>query len=1134
MGINFIHTRLHSTYSLCEGALKIEKIINLCEKFNMPAIAITDTNNLFGAMEFSIKASEHGIQPIIACQVNVEHELDPSSESHLLLYAKNENGYKNLMQIVTSAHLNSCSSDYPCISMDTISQYCNDIIATTGGINGSLGHLLLNRKKDSAVRYLNEMLNLFGDRLYIEISRHHDFRENEIEEDLINLAYDFKIPIIGNNNVCFANKEDFEAHDVLLCIGQSTTINDNDRIKSSTEYYFKSSQEMAIVFEDIPEAIQNTVTLAERCAYRLIPKKPYMPKVQTKDNLTQDEQLVKMANIGFEKRLEKLKNRADFEDIKKRYRERMEYELSVIQKMGFSGYFLIVSDYVQWAKAHDIPVGMGRGSGAGSIVAYFLTITDVDPLRFNLLFERFLNPERVSMPDFDIDFCQARREEVIHYVQQHYGYESVAQIITFGQLQAKAVIKDAGRALGLPYGLTDKISKLIPFNPTNPLTLQQAIDSEKPLQDAINEDYEIQHLVNIALKLEGLCKHTSVHAAGVVISDRKIRELAPLYKDPKATMPVTQFSMKYIESAGLIKFDFLGLKTLTVVKKILDLLKLKGINLSQDDIPFNDKKTFELLHNINCVGIFQIESGGIKEVIKKLQPDRVEDIIAIVALYRPGPMDNIPKYIACKHGTEKIVYEHPALEPILAETYGIMVYQEQVMQTAQVIAKYTLGQADILRRAMGKKNKEEMKKQEAKFIEGAKSNNVDEQTAKNLFEMMNKFAGYGFNKSHAVCYGILTYHMAYLKANYVLEFFAAIMTLDMDNTDKIRIYYADLQKANIKVIAPNINISCDDFTIDYSNNAIIYSLSALKGVGHSVGEAVEKERVNGNFKSVFDFVERLKPYNIINKRVMEALIKSGAFDSLNSNRNQLLTSLDILLNIEIETDQFSLFEKTEPKLTLVQDFSTFEKLKGEHESIGMYVSAHPVDEYIEKLESLRCMEIAESSKSYKARIAGVITSVQKKNTKNDSKFAIINLSDKSGCVDIMVFSELFFSSLELLENGKLVVVDVNIQTNEEGSPRYTAYNIYELKNDLDIPKFENLQNHYITSSMQKVSIEISTKDDLSTTDNILKNFSYGNICIELFIKPENKKILLKQRYKIGIKELLELQKKLGSKNVTHD
>lgn len=1131
---NFIHLRLHSTYSMCEGALKVEKIIELCEQNKMPAVAITDTNNLFGCMEFSVKAAKHGIQPIIGCQVNVRHPSDNHDQSHLRLYAKSQEGYYNLMQIVTDSHIHSCSSHAPCVDISVLEKYSHDLIALSGGIYGSVGRLLISHKRDEAVKVTKDFLNIFSDKLYIEISRHNDRRENEIEEDLINIAYDFNIPLVGTNNVCFAEKDDMDAHDVLICIGQSTTVNDQDRIFSSPEYYFKSQEEMSKIFEDLPEAVYNTMNIAQRCAFRLVPRKPFMPEVKTEDGLTQDEQLEKMTKEGLEKRLEKFKNCKNFEEIRKKYSERMEYELSVIQKMRFSGYFLIVSDYVQWAKSHDIPVGLGRGSGAGSIVAYALTITNVDPLRFNLLFERFLNPERVSMPDFDIDFCQSRREEVINYVQKHYGFDSVAQIITFGQLQARAVIKDAGRALGLPYGLTDKISKMVPFIPTNPMTLSQAIEAEKPLRDAIAEDYEIQRLINIALKLEGLCKHTSVHAAGVVISDRKIRDLVPLYKDPKASMQVTQFSMKYIEDAGLIKFDFLGLKTLTVIKKAIDLLKKKGIYLAADELPLDDRKTFELIQNIDCVGIFQCESGGMRDVIKRLKPDKVEDIIAIIALYRPGPMENIPKYIACKHGVEEIEYEHPSIEPILAETYGIMVYQEQVMQIAQVVGGYSLGQADILRRAMGKKNKEEMAKQEAKFIEGAKANNIDESTAKTLFALMNKFAGYGFNKSHAVCYGLLTYQTAYLKANHLLEFFAAIMTLDMDNTDKLAIYYADLQKSKVKVIPPNVNISCDDFVIDYEQNAIIYSLSALKGVGKQVAISVEEERKKRPFKSVFDFIERMQPYNVLNKKTLEALIKSGSFDELNNNRHKLLASIDILLNTEKETDQFALFEKTEPKLANVEEFHTVEKLSYELESVGMYISAHPIDDYLQKMNDLGCSDISESNQYMKCRIAGVITSVQKKNTKNDTRFAIINLSDKSGNVDIMIFSELFLSCYDLLVIGRTIVIDVNVQKNDEGLERYTAANIYELNENLHLPKFELFIGNFLSSKTKNVFVTIEDKEDLGILESAIRDFAPGSVSIELNIKKDSKKIRLKNKFKISIREILSLKQQLGADKINND
>ncbi|MDR0968710.1 MAG: DNA polymerase III subunit alpha, partial [Holosporaceae bacterium] len=680
MTANFIHLRLHSAYSLAEGAIKIEKLIKLCEENKMPAVAVTDTNNLFGAIEFSIKCADHGIQPIIACQLNVKHVKELNRPTSVLLYAKNKNGYHNLIQLVSNAYLSPSSENRPEVSLDLLSQYSDDLLLATGGIYGSLGALLLENDLNGAKEYLNFLSEHFNGRLYVELSRHNNEFENRIEENAISLAYDLNLPLLATNNVCFSHSEDFSAHDALICVNQGRTIYDSERETSSPEFYFKTPEKMTSLFDDLPEAIENTLNVARRCAFMLEVQKPRLPIFKPESGKSQDDELWNIAHKGLEEKLEKFKDKENYAEIRAEYIERLEYELNMIKKMGFSGYFLIVSDYVNWAKSQNIPVGPGRGSGAGSIVAWAIKITDIDPIRFKLFFERFLNPDRVSMPDFDVDFCQERRDEVISYVQRKYGYQSVAQIITFGKLQAKAVIRDVGRVLAMPYNFVDRIAKMIPFNPANPPTLQDAIDSEPALRDLINNDPQVKTLVEIAQKLEGLYRHPGVHAAGVVISDQNLQDIVPLYKDAKSTMPVTQFSMKHIESASLIKFDFLGLKTLTVIQKALDLIKNEGINLTAQEIPLDDKKTFDLLKKVNCVGVFQIESGGMRDVLKKMRPDRVEDLIALVALYRPGPMDDIPKYIACKHGIEPIAYLHEKLKPILEETYGVMVYQEQVMQ----------------------------------------------------------------------------------------------------------------------------------------------------------------------------------------------------------------------------------------------------------------------------------------------------------------------------------------------------------------------------------------------------------------------------------------------------------------------
>ncbi|MDR2794957.1 MAG: DNA polymerase III subunit alpha [Holosporaceae bacterium] len=1131
MSSNFIHLRVHSAYSLAEGAIKIDKLAYLCEKYDMPAVAITDANNLFGAMDFSINCSARGIQPIIACQLNVQHPKKIDCPTSVVLYAKNANGYQNLIQLASSAHLNPTSETHPEISLDLLAKHSGDLILATGGIYGSLGAFLQENDKDSAEEYLSFLLKYFPDRLYIELSRHNFEQEQKIEEMAVNLAYEHNIPLVATNNVCFASPEYFSAHDILLGIAQGKTIYDTERQTSSQEFYFKSPAEMTEAFSDLPEAIENTINIAQRCSFCLAKKKPWMPQFTPASGKTQDEELRDLSVVGLEEKLEKLFFGAEnYNETSQKYFDRLYYELDMIKKMGFSGYFLIIADYVQWAKSQDIPVGPGRGSGAGSIVAWAVKITDVDPIRFQLFFERFLNPDRVSMPDFDIDFCQERRDEVIAYVQQKYGYQSVAQIITFGKLQARAVVKDVGRVLAMPYGFMDKISKMIPFNPTNPLTLQQAIDAEPALRELIETDPQVKNLMEIALRLEGLYRHASVHAAGVVISDKNIQEMVPLYKDQRSIMPVTQFSMKYVESAGLIKFDFLGLKTLTVIQKNLNIIKKRGIYLTAQEIPLDDPKTFELFRKVNCVGVFQIESAGMRDVLRKLQPDRIEDIIALVALYRPGPMDDIPKYIACKHGVEKITYLHEKLEPILAETYGVMVYQEQVMQIAQKIGGYTLGQADILRRAMGKKDKDEMHAQRKRFIDGATERGVSLDVAERLFEQMNKFASYGFNKSHSTPYGLLTYQTAYLKANYTIEFFAAVMTLDMANTDKLYAAYQDAKKNNINIIPPDINSSESDFIVDYENNLIRYSLTAIKSSSeNSVQEIVQERIQNGNYTSVFDFMERLLPKKIITKRILEHFIKSGVFDSLHPNRNQLFSSMDDILAMKLSTEQVSLFEKSYPPLANVPEWDETTKLQNEFVAIGFYISSHPMQQYEDLLKNLQFPTIMEATNLAKAKIVATINNVIYKTTKNQSKFCILQVSDMSGSMDVTLFSETLENYRELLQIGNIVLMNINCYKNDD-QVRVTVEKMQKfdangkfITSDLDrrTPKiFENT-----------VRIKINSVAQLSAIKTLVDNFrAGGNSKLELII-PNEKKIILPEKYFLQTYDLLDLKNIVGISNV---
>ncbi|MBO7642031.1 MAG: DNA polymerase III subunit alpha [Alphaproteobacteria bacterium] len=1134
----FVHLRLHSAYSLAEGAIKIEKLVHLCEENKMPAVAVTDTNNLFGGMEFCIKCADHGIQPIVACQLNIQHPTPTKHPTSVLLYAQNKNGYQNLIQLISNAYLHPSSNLHPEISLNLFEKYSQDIILATGGAEGSLGAFILENNIDEAKEYLQYLNKYFENRLYVEVSRHNKEVESLIEEKMISLAYDFNLPLLATNNVCYATPEDFEAHDVLICISQIKTIYDSERQTSFPDYYFKTQQEMNELFHDLPEALENSVHIAERCSFMLTKQKPLLPVFKTESGKSQDDELEDMARHGLEEKLSAFANEEDYEQKRKTYFDRLKYELGVIKTMGFSGYFLIVADYVRWAKSQSIPVGPGRGSGAGSIVAWSIHITDVDPIRFKLFFERFLNPDRVSMPDFDIDFCQARREEVIEYVQRKYGYQSVAQITTFGKLQAKAVIKDVGRVLAMPYGFVDKISKLIPFSPTNPLTLQEGIDREPVLQDLIKTDPQVQKLTKIALRLEGLYRNPGVHAAGVVISDKNLQDIVPLYKDAKSDMPSTQFSTKYVESASLIKFDFLGLKTLTVIQKAIDLINKRGIELTSHSIPLDDKKTFDLIKAVNCVGVFQIESGGMKDVVKKLQPDRIEDIIALVALYRPGPMDDIPKYIACKHGLEKISYLHEKLIPILEETYGVMVYQEQVMQIAQSMGGYSLGQADILRRAMGKKNKEEMQAQKKRFIDGAVERGIDRSIAEKLFEQMSKFASYGFNKSHSTPYGLLTYQTAFLKANYMMEFYVAIMTLDMANADKLFAYYQDAKSNGIKIAPPDINLSEGDFIIDYENGLLRYSLAAIKGAGIAVVNEIVKERkINGDYTSVFDFIERNASKKIINRKIFENFIKAGVFDSLHPNRRQLFDSLDNIMSVKVSEDQFSLFQNTYPDLKKVSEWSESEKLQYEFAVIGFYVSAHPLEQYESIIQKFQFPLLSEAAKFSRTKVVAVINNVTVKTTKNQNKFAVLNVSDISGTAEVTLFGEVYNQNREVLEVGNIVLIQLNCFKND-GQTRFSAESIQKFDKNYNgednlVKKAYRPQGYFKPKLLDMtLRITISDQKGLLGVKSLISKFKKnGNYSVELKFPEEKRTLVLPEKYNLSSYDVLDVREVVGIDNV---
>ena len=1045
---SYIPLKNHTAYSLCEGAVKISDYVKAAEVMNFPALGICDTGNLFGALEFANALSNKGIQPIIGAMFFIM-DVGPyeTFQDSVTLFAQSEQGYLNLMKLSSLSYIEGYVDGVPNITTDWLERYSGGLIFLSSGNSGALNRLLKTQKKDQAFEFAKKWSSVFSDRFYIEIARHSD-EDTALEEKLLILALELNIPIVAVNETFFKTREDHEAHDALVCIREGIQLDDENRLRLTEEHYLKSHAEMAELFSDLPEALENSILIAKRCAYWPTPQKPMLPKFPL-EGITEEDELKRQAIDGLNARLEHqvyplCRDENEKQEVYQKYKDRLDYELSIINQMGFPGYFLIVSDFIKWAKNQNIPVGPGRGSGAGSCVAWSLLITDVDPIRFDLIFERFLNPERVSMPDFDVDFCQERRDEVIEYVCKKYGADRVAQIITFGKFQARAIVKDVGRVLGMPYSQVDRLSKLIPHNPANPLSLKEAIAQEPLFRTAIDEDEDCKVLMDYALKLEGLYRHASTHAAGVVIGDRPLTEVVPLYHDQKSALPAVQFSMKYAELAGLMKFDFLGLKTLTIIADAIHLIKkTKDQIVDITTINLDDKLTFELLNRLETIGIFQIESPGMKEVVRKMKPDRFEDIIALVALYRPGPMDDIPRYCACKHGEEEIYIPHPMIDSILRPTYGVMVYQEQVMQIAQVMCGYTLGGADLLRRAMGKKIKEEMDAQRARFVEGAVQNNVDAPLADRVFDAVAKFAGYGFNKSHAAPYALISYQTAYLKANFPVEFMSSTMTHDRHNTDKLAVYNSELKRMKIKLLPPDINSSFDVFAPE--GDAIRYALSALKGLGVGAVQHIAKERAKGPFKSITDFAKRIES-KFFNKKLLESLIFGGAFDNLHDNRAELAENVESLLTFNSEihkektSNQMSLFDQDQmvapPKMKSAPYWNEKEKAEKEFKVLGFYLTLHPLDPYrklLERRSIVSSYELSFLKTAGVVQMVGVVHSVQVKTSKTGKKFAFVHLSDYHGTFEITVFSEVLEKSREHLEPGKTVIVktQIRVETKED-------------------------------------------------------------------------------------------------------
>jgi DNA polymerase-3 subunit alpha len=1047
----FVHLHVHSAYSLLEGALTIGKLAELAKADHQPALALTDANNMFGALEFSEKLASSGIQPIIGCALAVDFG-DEARDARLpgrartlpriVLLASREAGYRSLMRLTSRAFLETPPNEPPHVRFNWLEDETDGVIALTGGPAGPLDAAIAAGQLELATARGAALGRLFGDRLYVELQRHGVAAERATEPSLIELAYAHGIPLVATNEPFFARREDYEAHDALICIAEGRLIAETERRQLTAEHYFKSRAEMAALFADLPEALASTVEIAQRCAFRPRTHQPILPRFSVGDrNVDEPAELRSRAEAGLERRIQ-AQGLAPGRTLAE-YRERLAFELQVIEDMKYPGYFLIVSDFIQWAKQQGIPVGPGRGSGAGSLVSYALTITDLDPIRFGLLFERFLNPERVSMPDFDVDFCQDRRDEVIRYVQERYGRDQVAQIITFGTLQARGVLRDVGRVLEMPYGQVDKLCKLVPQNPAAPVTLAKAIDGEPRLQAERDGDPRTRRAFDIALKLEGLYRHASTHAAGIVIGDRPLSELVPLYRDPKSDMPVTQFNMKWVEAAGLVKFDFLGLKTLTVLETAVNLLKRRGVELDLATIPLDDKKTYELLSRAEAVGIFQLESAGMRRALLDMRPDRFEDIIALVALYRPGPMANIPTYCVRKHGAEKSEYIHPKLEPILRETYGVIVYQEQVMQAAQILAGYSLGQADLLRRAMGKKIRAEMAAQRKHFVQGAIEGGIERSHADAIFDLLERFAEYGFNKSHAAAYALVAYQTAYLKANYPVEFMAASMTLDMGNTDKLAEFRAEAARLGIKVEPPSVNRSGVAFEVE--GNTIHYALAALKGVGAQAVESIVAARGPRTFSDLADFARRTNP-RAVNKRVLESLAAAGAFDALEPNRARATAAVDAMLATAQRAHQAEAVGQNDmfggpssrdslpvPRL---EAWLPADRLRREYEAVGFFLSGHPLDDYAAVLRRLKVASWVEFARSVKAgasagRVAATVVSRTERRTKTGNKMGIIGLSDSSGHYEAVLFAEGLQQYRDLLEPGSPVLLFLTAEAQGE-------------------------------------------------------------------------------------------------------
>ena len=1123
----FNHLKIHTQYSICEGAIKIEDLKNFCKDNKIKSVGLSDTSNLCGSLEFSENLAKSGTQPIIGTQIlfNFKGEV-----GLLPLFAMSEIGYKKIIELSSKSYLSSTETKDPQCKLDHLIEKPDGVLLLSGSINGLIGKLF-NKGKFFDIEEIYKLIKKnFGDNFYIEIQRHNDQNEKSFENYNLNLSKKFNLPIIATQEVYYLDKSMHDAHEALICIGQKTYLNDKNRISFSNQHYFKSSDEMNKLFLDLPEALENNYNLPLRCSFRPISSKPILPNISSEKSGNADKALSLYSEEGLINKFINVfkisKNKIEINSKFKIYKDRLDHELKIISEMKYASYFLIVSDYIKWAKNNDIPVGPGRGSGAGSLVAWCLSITDLDPIKFNLIFERFLNPDRISMPDFDIDFCEEKRDLVFDYLNKKYK-DSVAHIITFGKLKARMVIRDVGRVIGLPYGFVDSISKMIPFDPSRPQSLIECINNEPRLQKLIKEDSRVKKLIDLSLKLEGLNRNVATHAAGVVIADKKLTDTVPLYKDASSDLllPSTQFDMYSAENAGLIKFDFLGLKTLTVISKTQKLINKKNKEFKIENIDYDDHKVFDLLSTGNTVGLFQLESSGMRDALMNMKPNHLEDIIALVALYRPGPMSNIPTYNDCKHGKEKPDYLHPMLEEILKPTYGVIIYQEQVMQIAQKLSGFTAGEADILRRAMGKKKRSELEKQKQRFVDGAVKNGINKETAAGIFLKIEPFAEYGFNKSHAAAYAIIAYQTAYLKTYFPNEFFAASMTMDISNQSKLSEFYEELKRLNIKIVRPDINKCFADFKSEENN--FYYALGSIKSVGFEAILNIVNERTkNGNFISINDFINRVNTKDI-NKLQLEGLVKAGAFDNLNTNRQSIFNSIPKLLlksknifenKIANQIDLFEINESNDENIIEnIKDWDFEERLSKEFESIGFFMSDHPINKYKEIFDDYKITDFnsfVSNTNIKECNIGATLLKIQEKKTSKGNSYAIIKLTDLSSVFELFIFSEILESNRSILIEGNSLLITLNKNLSNDEN-RFKKININK------IILLKDLYNKPIS----KIELTLSNINKISKINFLEKN---GDTDVIFNIIDNNKKFSFKlnQRRKVD-RNIVNLLRKEG-------